>query len=253
MYFSLIAGSLLTALMSCSKSNSSQIKADGGTIQGISRWTPYDSEQEGKGSCGVMRNYSNDSKQWAAVSEKFATEVLGYAGCINRGTTEAPDCYTHAINSICGKKLQVRCTSGECQSQPPHEVVIVDVCPAYRGYHDIADPGSKGDTACADSYVIDLDESLWYKVWSPGASYVNNVSLEISLNGGTSAPSNNASPEFSSQGATPAVSSSSISSGHSGGGSSGGGMVGGYTCEQQKGWGKCGESWMSPVCDYVCR
>lgn len=31
------------------------------------------------------------------------------------------------------------------------------------------------------------------------------------------------------------------------------GSVGGYTCEQQKDWGKCHESWMHPVCDSVCR
>ena len=29
-------------------------------------------------------------------------------------------------------------------------------------------------------------------------------------------------------------------------------MVGGYTCEQQKEWGKCEEPWMSPTCDAVC-
>ena len=32
-----------------------------------------------------------------------------------------------------------------------------------------------------------------------------------------------------------------------------GGKVGGYTCEEQKKWGKCAEAWMSPVCDYVCK
>lgn len=32
-----------------------------------------------------------------------------------------------------------------------------------------------------------------------------------------------------------------------------GASVGGYTCEQQKGWGKCGESWMKGVCDSVCK
>jgi hypothetical protein len=36
----------------------------------------------------------------------------------------------------------------------------------------------------------------------------------------------------------------------SGGGSSV--YVGGYSCEQQASWGKCGESWMHPVCDHVC-
>jgi hypothetical protein len=34
---------------------------------------------------------------------------------------------------------------------------------------------------------------------------------------------------------------------------SSGARVGGYTCQQQKDWGKCGESWMSPVCDSVCK
>ena len=29
--------------------------------------------------------------------------------------------------------------------------------------------------------------------------------------------------------------------------------VGGYTCEQQKEWGKCNKPWMSPVCDHVCK
>ena len=30
------------------------------------------------------------------------------------------------------------------------------------------------------------------------------------------------------------------------------GTVGGYTCEQQRGWGKCDRIWMHPVCDDVC-
>lgn len=29
--------------------------------------------------------------------------------------------------------------------------------------------------------------------------------------------------------------------------------VGGFTCEQQKNWGKCGEPWMKGVCDSVCK
>lgn len=29
--------------------------------------------------------------------------------------------------------------------------------------------------------------------------------------------------------------------------------VGNYTCEEQKGWGKCNEPWMTPVCDHVCK
>ena len=32
----------------------------------------------------------------------------------------------------------------------------------------------------------------------------------------------------------------------------GNGSVGGYSCEDQKKWGKCGQPWMSPVCDAVC-
>jgi V8-like Glu-specific endopeptidase len=32
----------------------------------------------------------------------------------------------------------------------------------------------------------------------------------------------------------------------------GGPSVGGFTCEQQKAWGKCKEAWMHPVCDSVC-
>ena len=31
-----------------------------------------------------------------------------------------------------------------------------------------------------------------------------------------------------------------------------GSSVGGYSCEDQQKWGKCGQTWMSPVCDYVC-
>ena len=30
------------------------------------------------------------------------------------------------------------------------------------------------------------------------------------------------------------------------------GSVGGYSCDQQKAWGKCSESWMHPVCDSAC-
>jgi hypothetical protein len=37
-----------------------------------------------------------------------------------------------------------------------------------------------------------------------------------------------------------------------GGMPAGGGSIGGYSCEQQKAWGKCGESWMRGVCDHVC-
>jgi hypothetical protein len=36
------------------------------------------------------------------------------------------------------------------------------------------------------------------------------------------------------------------------GGQPGGPSVGGFTCEQQKAWGKCNEPWMHPVCDSVC-
>ena len=28
--------------------------------------------------------------------------------------------------------------------------------------------------------------------------------------------------------------------------------IGGHTCEQQASWGKCGEAWMHPTCDYAC-
>lgn len=34
---------------------------------------------------------------------------------------------------------------------------------------------------------------------------------------------------------------------------SGGPSVGGHSCEQQKAWGKCKETWMHPVCSDVCK
>ena len=39
---------------------------------------------------------------------------------------------------------------------------------------------------------------------------------------------------------------------HSGGGSALAASIGGYTCEEQASWGKCGESWMHPTCSYAC-
>ena len=151
----------------------------GNLYEGISRWTPYGSEQGAWGTCKNFRDYSDDQKQWAAVSEKFAKEALGFGGCTVR-ENDSPDCQAQAFaDGLCGKELKVRCTSSECATNKWHSVKIVEVCPADRTWHDINDPDSKGDTACADHYVLDLDESLWYNNWSPGAKGLNNVSIEI--------------------------------------------------------------------------
>ncbi len=147
--------------------------------EGVSRWTPYESEQGAWGTCKNFRDYSDEPKQWAAVSEKFAKEVLGFGGCTVRDN-DSPDCQSQAFaDDLCGKELKVRCTSSECATSEWHSVVVVDVCPADRTWHNIHDPDSYNDTACAKQNVIDLDESLWYGDWNPGASGLNNVSIEI--------------------------------------------------------------------------
>ena len=139
-----------------------------GSFEGIGRWTPYSSEQGGQGSCGDFKQYDSDPKKWAAVSEKFAREQLNFRGCENRGSEQSPDCWQIMSNdgkSLCGTKLTVRCDesrskSGLCANTNAYSVVLVDICPSDRSYHDWADPDSAGDTACADSYVVDLDESI---------------------------------------------------------------------------------------------
>jgi hypothetical protein len=59
-------------------------------------------------------------------------------------------------------------------------------------------------------------------------------------NGSTPGPGGNPAPSTK-PGGTPAPSTKP-----------GGPSVGGFTCEQQKAWGKCKEAWMHPVCDSVC-
>ncbi len=138
------------------------------SFEGIGRWTPYSSEQSGKGSCGDFSQYDSDPKKWAAVSEKFAREQLNFRGCENRGSGESPNCWqimSKDGKSLCGTKLTVRCDegrskSGLCANTNAYSVVLVDICPSDRSYHDWADPDSAGDTACAESYVVDLDESI---------------------------------------------------------------------------------------------
>lgn len=138
------------------------------SFEGIGRWTPYTSEQSAKGSCGDFSQYDSDPKKWAAVSEKFAREQLNFRGCENRGSGQSPNCWqimSKDGKSLCGTKLTVRCDesrskSGLCANTDAYSVVLVDICPSDRSYHDWADPDSAGDTACAESYVVDLDESI---------------------------------------------------------------------------------------------
>lgn len=161
------------------KNNGQNVRGKGG-INGVSRWTPYQREQSGKGTCGPFRNFSGDSKQWAAVGEKFAKQHLGFKGCtVRKG--QAPDCQKAAKNAgMCGRTLQVRCNSEKCKNKGWTKVKIVDVCPAHRGYHDKADPNSKGDNACANKNVLDLDVSLWQQKWG-GGKRMDNVPIKIKL------------------------------------------------------------------------
>jgi hypothetical protein len=161
------------------------------SFDGIGRWTPYSSEQNGKGSCGSFSQYDSDPKKWAAVSEKFAKEQLNFKGCENRGSGESPDCWQIMSNdgeSLCGTKLTVSCDEGRskaglCANTDSYSVVLVDICPSDRSYHDWADPDSAGDTACADSYVVDLDESI--RVGSGGMlTREDNPALKIEVGEG---------------------------------------------------------------------
>lgn len=176
------------------------------SFDGIGRWTPYSSEQNGQGSCGSFSQYDSDPKKWAAVSEKFAKEQLNFKGCENRGSGESPNCWQIMSNdgeSLCGTKLTVSCDegrskSGLCANTDSYSVVLVDICPSDRSYHDWADPDSAGDTACAESYVVDLDESI--RVGSGGMlTREDNPALKIVVGDGVASSPVDASADASAE------------------------------------------------------
>ena len=152
----------------CKPVNRSLLSNGGGssgtTFNGVARWTPYQHEQGGKGSCGDFNDYSHNSREWAAVSEKFAKEHLGFKGCTTDGSgNQAPQCWMvekHDGSSLCGTPITVTCDDSFCKNTEPYTVYLVDICPSDRSYHDWADPDSAGDTACATEFVVDLDESI---------------------------------------------------------------------------------------------
>ncbi len=170
-----------------SLANTGPTRPSAGTVTGMSRATPYQNEQNGKGTCGQFSDYGSSS-QWAGFSEKFLKDKFGFAGCVGGSTSSPPDCQTNALAAgICGASVWVKCTdTAHCSDLGWKEVHIVDVCPANRIYHDRADGDSAGDTACASGNVADLDVSI-LKQMCAGKAAANapygcdtNVSIEIS-------------------------------------------------------------------------
>jgi hypothetical protein len=254
---------LILATASCKKTSdapASKVSAGpSGGLQGEGRWTPYGSEQGGKGSCGQFAAIEPDSKKWVALSEKFLMEQLAFKGCdVDPSGQKPPQCsqiMSTSGQSLCGTRLQIRCEDrsgrGLCASTDWFEGVLVDVCPGDRGHHDHADPGSKGDTGCRDKYIVDMDQSIQPLM----TSRFDNPELIISLGGGaapSSTPGNSADPAAF-PGFAPGDSAAPLPQGPQAGGScSDTAPDGNYSCAQQKEWGKCGDAFMQGYCNMSC-
>lgn len=146
-------------------------------VEGAYRATPYSTEQHGRGTCSEdLSRISPDTRQWAAVSEKFLNEsnIEGWTGCgagyVGPEGDYPPQCARNTNkDAVCGKPVWVRCTDTEkCADNSFHQVYIVDVCPGDRTYHDKYDPNSKGDYACRDKNIADLDTSLLEEICNDG-------------------------------------------------------------------------------------
>jgi hypothetical protein len=194
----LISITTLVSVNACSYDYSG-LKAGTTTVRGESRWTPYNSEQGGSGTCGTFSEFGSQS-QWAAVSEPFLKKHFGFPGCDASDTSQAPKCQTQAFESgICGKSIRARCTGSNCKSKKWFTFKIVDVCPADRTYHNIngGDPDvARDDNGCASDskIIVDVDKSFHQQNWADG-----NISIEVELPGNgkskSSSSSSNGSPD----------------------------------------------------------
>lgn len=128
---------------------------------------------------------------------------------------------------MCGRKIKIRCISNECLPKYRHQPIVVmirDVCPVKHAQN-------RGSGHCQGGDHIDIYRDLYQKLTNKGTDGAN---LELEF----AAASQDAPLGFVEVN-TEAITPSEI-------------KVGGFTCQEQKDFGKCDQEWMTPVCDEVC-
>lgn len=148
------------------------------TLTGVSRLTPYGSEQGSRGSCGNFYDIEKDPKKWVGVSEPFLMKYYDMETCDASDKTKPPQCGTDDNKAkICGKKVKARCKGGDCKNKNWVTFTIVEVCPLNREYFKKHDSDyDPNDYACASKTkpVLDVDKDFHQDNWGD-----NNTSIEV--------------------------------------------------------------------------
>jgi V8-like Glu-specific endopeptidase len=221
------------------------VKSGAGTL--ASEWIPNPGHIKGKDGVpqdyGVVRfpkgSFSGQAASLATTSPSKGetVSVVGYGYSEFKGFNELQGM---------GKRMVGTAVLGDVGEAIQWSAKPGDTSTAMNLPGDSGGPvyNSQGELAGIISHReldTDMDSGQWVEMRAYAANLTTSQAASFILSHRTGgSPGGDAAP-----GNTPDNNSS-------GGANPGGESVGGYSCEQQKAWGKCGEPWMQPVCDSVC-
>ena len=231
----LTVAAALTVSVSCAQRKNalgSTVAAEqgGGEFYTVTHFAPYDWAYECR-----PNDVSIDPDFGVAVTENSAFFPGTCPDHWDPSGHNIPDCSAAAgFHDTCGKSVLF---SYQGRTERAY---ISGLCPEH--HYNNAQKG--GDNPCLRGRNhLDVSDKLYFAMGlTDNESYGSGGQRVVKLtadNGTWSATKAQPSPP------PPSPAAPSAQSGDA--------AVGGYSCVQQKAWGQCGQAWMAPTCDVVCR